>query len=147
MTDSIVREITLKAPPEKVWRAISDADQFGEWFRIRFDGPFVAGQLSEGSISFDGRDLRAQFWIEAIEPERRFAFRWHPYAVDPAVDYSSEEKTLVEFLLEPAGAGTHLRVTESGFDRIPPARREEALLMNGRGWTIQTERVREYLDG
>src|ERR1044072_6058306 len=126
MTDSITRTVTLSAPQDRVWKALTDHEQFGAWFRVKLDGPFAAGESSTGHISHEGYEhLRWEAKVVALEPMRRFAFEWHPYAVDPAKDYSGEPPTLVEFVLEADGAGTRLTVTESGFDRIPGDRRDE----------------------
>ena len=145
MSDSIFRSIQIEAPLDKVWDALTDYRQFGEWFRVDLQSPFVAGQPTTGTIMFRERPMDFEFLVEAIRPKTYFSYRWHPYAVDPDVDYSGEEKTLVEFALEPAGGGTRLSVTESGFDRIPEHRRAEALQMNTQGWTIQVERIRDYV--
>ena len=148
MTNSIEREIDLKAPIERVWRALTDHREFGAWFRVALDGPFVAGEMSSGRITHPGFEhVRWNARTVAIEPPHRFAFTWHPYAIDPDIDYSGEEPTLVEFRLEPRGEGTHLTITESGFDKIPAHRRDEALRMNGGGWTAQLENIRSHVDG
>jgi len=146
MTDSIIRTIALSAPVERVWQAITDHEQFGAWFRVKLDGPFQAGESSTGHIAHPGYEHhRWEAKVVAIEPMRRFAFEWHPYAIDPAKDYSAEPPTLVEFLLQPEGTGTQLTVTESGFDRIPAERRDEAMRMNGNGWSAQMENIKAYL--
>lgn len=148
MSDMIQREIQLTAPIERVWRALTDYREFGQWFRVALDGPFVVGELSSGRITHKGYEhVRWTARTVALEPPHRFAFTWHPYAVDPAVDYSQEEPTLVEFRLETRGEGTHLTITESGFDRIPAHRRDEALRMNGGGWTAQIQNIRVHVDG
>jgi uncharacterized protein YndB with AHSA1/START domain len=148
MTNSITREIDLNAPIERVWRALTDHRQFGEWFRVELEGPFTLGEMTTGRITHKGFEhVRWSARTVALDEPRRFAFTWHPYAVDPAVDYSKEEPTLVEFRLEPRDSGTHLTITESGFDKIPAHRRDEALRMNGQGWTAQIENIRTYIDG
>ncbi len=148
MTNSIERTIDIQAPIERVWRALTDHREFGAWFRVKLDGPFVPGALATGQITHPGFEhVRWEARIVAIEAPHRFAFTWHPYAVDPAVDYSREEPTLVEFRLVSRGAGTHLTVTESGFDKIPAHRRDEALRMNSGGWTAQVENIRVHVDG
>lgn len=156
-TDRIEKEVVLRAPLERVWRAISDADQFGQWFGVRFDGPFVAGASVTGVITpttVDEDVARAQephagksdtWQIVAVEPQRRLAFRWHPYAVESGVDYSEEPTTLVEFTLSETGDGVLLRIVESGFDAIPAERRVAAFESNSEGWAAQTELVRKYL--
>jgi uncharacterized protein YndB with AHSA1/START domain len=156
-TDRIEKEVVLRAPLERVWRAISDADQFGQWFGVRFDGPFVAGSSVTGVITptaVDDDVARAQephagksdtWHIVAVEPQRRLAFRWHPYGVEDGVDYSEEPTTLVEFTLSETGDGVLLRIVESGFDAIPAERRAAAFEANSEGWAAQTELVRKYL--
>jgi uncharacterized protein YndB with AHSA1/START domain len=155
--DRIEKEVLLKAPLERVWRAISDADEFGQWFGARFDGPFVAGRSITGTITPTTVDEdvakaqqpyagQADTWqIVAVEPQRRLAFRWHPYAVEDGVDYSKEPTTLVEFTLEDNADGVLLRIVESGFEAIPAERRQSAFDSNSEGWSAQTELVRKYL--
>lgn len=144
----IEQSVELIASPARVWRAITDYREFGEWFRVALEQPFAVGAESTGHITHPGYEhLRWTARVVAMEPERRFAFTWHPYAVDPAVDYSAEPPTSVEFLLEPHGDGARLTVTESGFDRIPAHRREEALRMNEGGWVAQMENIRAYVNG
>jgi len=144
-TDRIEQQVRLPNPQSRVWRALSDAAQFAEWFGVKLDGPFTAGKSTNGKITIKGHEVTFEFAIEAIEPERRFAFRWHPYAIDPNVDYSSEPMTLVEFTLETVEGGTMLKVVESGFDKIPASRRVEAFQMNTNGWTGQMSRIAKYL--
>jgi uncharacterized protein YndB with AHSA1/START domain len=146
MTDRIERQIELKAPVSRVWRALTDYREFGEWFRVKLDGPFVPGQASRGQITHPGyKHVRWEAVVQAIEPERLFSFTWHPYAVDPNMDYSNEAPTLVEFRLEETASGTLLRVTESGFDKIPSHRRAEALRMNEGGWEEQMKNIDSYV--
>lgn len=148
MTDAIHKSIALNAPVAQVWRALTDHREFGAWFRVALEQPFAVGQESTGHITHPGYEhLRWTAKVVAMEPERRFAFEWHPYAVDPAVDYSDEPPTLVEFLLEPAGQGTWLTLRESGFDRVPPHRREEAFRMNEGGWAAQMDNIRAHVGG
>ncbi|HVZ33956.1 MAG TPA: SRPBCC family protein [Polyangiaceae bacterium] len=145
-TDRIEKQIRLRAPRSRVWRAIADAEQFGTWFRVKLDGPFVQGASIRGHITYPGYEhLTMEMQIERIEPEHYFAYRWHPYAIDPQVDYSTEPATLVEFQLEEADGATLLTIVESGFDRIPLARRAEAFRMNGQGWSGQLENIERYV--
>ena len=158
-TDRIQKRTLLRAPLERVWRAISDADEFGTWFGIRFDGPFVAGerltgeivpttvdpQIAESQKPWEGH--RFEVVVDRVEPMRLFSIRWHPYAVDPTIDPSEEPMTLVEFELEGTAEGTVLTITESGFDRIPLARRAEAFEMNEAGWEAQLVLIETYLAG
>lgn len=148
-TDRIDKEIVLKAPRSRVWRALTDHREFGEWFRVHLDQPFAAGRRTTGHITYPGYEhLKFEAQVERLEPETYFAFRWHPYAVDPKKDYSKEPATLVEFRLEDApGGGTRLTVTESGFDRIPKDRRDEAYRMNDRGWGIQMDNIKAHVGG
>jgi uncharacterized protein YndB with AHSA1/START domain len=145
-TDRIEKKVTLNAPRSRVWRAIADADQFGEWFRIKFDSPFEAGKTIRGRILHPNYEhMKFEMMIEKIEPERYFSYRWHPYPNDPNVDYSKEPPTLVEFTLEETNGGTTLTIVESGFDRIPLARRAEAFRMNDNGWTGQIKNIEKYV--
>jgi uncharacterized protein YndB with AHSA1/START domain len=146
MADRIEKRIELKAPVARVWRALTDYREFGEWFRVKLDGPFVAGAVSRGHITWPGYEhLHWEAVVKAMEPERLFSFTWHPYAVDPKKDYSQEPQTLVEFRLEKTKQGTLLTVTESGFDRIPAARRAEAFMRNDGGWTQQMENIERHV--
>jgi len=145
-TDSIRKEVVLQAPRSRVWRALTDSKEFGAWFRMEFKEPFRAGKTISGRVTYPGYEhLVGELQIERIEPETRFTYRWHPYAVDPKVDYSKEPTTLVEFTLEEVAGGTKLVVVESGFDRIPEARRAIAFKSNGEGWAIQVANIAEYL--
>lgn len=144
--DRIEKRIELKAPVSRVWRALTDHREFGLWFRVKLDGPFVPGQVSRGWITYPGYEhLKWEAVVQKMEPERLFSFTWHPYAVDPKVDYSKEPPTLVEFRLEKTAAGTLLTVTESGFDKIPAGRRPEAFRMNEGGWTAQIKNIESHV--
>ncbi len=126
----------------RVWEALTDHRQFGQWFRVKLDGPFVLGETSRGHITYPGYEhLKWEAVVTAIEPEHRFAFTWHPYAVDPEVDYAAEPPTLVEFTLQPTASGTRLTVVESGFDKLPAGRRSEALRSNDGGWAEQMQNI------
>ena len=132
-TDRIEKRIELKATPARVWRALTDHREFGQWFRVQLDGPFVPGQASRGRVTYPGYEhLVFEVVVQRMEPERLFSFTWHPAAVDAGADYSRETPTLVEFRLEPFAGGTRLLLTESGFDRLPPGRRADAFRMNSR---------------
>jgi uncharacterized protein YndB with AHSA1/START domain len=145
-TDRIEKTVILKAPRSRVWRAITDAKQFGEWFRVNLDGDFKAGGTILGKITHPGYEhMTMEMAVARIEPERHFSYRWHPYAVDPKVDYSPEPMTLVEFTLEEVPGGTRLTIVESGFDRIPLARRAEAFRMNEGGWTEQIGNIERHV--
>lgn len=147
-TDRIEKQVLLRAPRSRVWRALTDAEQFGTWFRARLETGFAVGQRAVGKITYPGYEhLSFEAVVERMEAEHLFAFRWHPYAIDPEVDYSNEPMTLVEFRLEEVEGGTLLTVVESGFDRLPAARRDEAFRMNNQGWTGQTENIRRHVEG
>jgi uncharacterized protein YndB with AHSA1/START domain len=144
--DRIEKQIDLKAPVSRVWRALTDYREFGEWFRVKLEGPFVAGQVSRGQLTFPGYEhLQMEVAVQKVEPERYFAYTWHPYAIDPKVDYSQETPTLVEFRLEKSAKGTLLKVTESGFEKIPSARRLEAFRMNDNGWAQQLKNIESHV--
>ena len=146
-TDRIEKRIELEAPLSRVWRALTDHREFGDWFGVKLEGPFLPGQRSLGRITYPGYEhLQFEVEVEKMESERLFSFRWHPYAVEPQVDYSKEPRTLVEFKLERAGRGTLLTVVESGFDQLPPGRRRmEAFRMNESGWTEQMVRIQKHV--
>jgi uncharacterized protein YndB with AHSA1/START domain len=147
MTDRIEKTVELKAPIARVWRALTDHREFGQWFRVRLDGPFVPGEVARGHITYPGYEhLHWEAVVQRMEPERLFSFTWHPYAIDPNEDYSGEPPTLVEFTLEKTATGTRLRIVESGFDKIPAKRRDEAFRMNDRGWSIQTENIAQHVE-
>ena len=146
MSDRIEKTVTIKAPLDRVWRAISDHSEFGTWFKVVLDQPFVAGQPSTGHMTFRDRKIAWNADVVTLEPPHRFAFRWRPYAIDPNVDYSAEPKTLVEFTLTPEGDATRLTVVETGFDAIPEHRRAEAYRMNDQGWAKQVENVRDHVE-
>ena len=146
MTDRIEKRIELEAPVSRVWRALTDYREFGEWFGVKLEGPFVPGQTSRGQITHPGYEhVRWQAVVQKMEAERLFSFTWHPYSVDPKIDYSEETPTLVEFALEKTATGTLLVVTESGFDKIPSNRRPEAFRMNDGGWAAQMKRIEAYV--
>jgi uncharacterized protein YndB with AHSA1/START domain len=145
-TDAITREIVVRAPRARVWRALTDSQEFGRWFRARLSGPFVAGERALGRVAQPGYEhLTFEVFVERMEPERLFSWRWHPYPADPQRDYSQEPTTLVVFELEDVPEGTRVRVTESGFDRIPLERRAEAFRMNAQGWAQQVENLAEHV--
>ena len=146
-TDRIEKEIVVRAPRARVWRAITDAREFGQWFGVEMKDGFAPGARAQGRITHPGYEhLTLEVQVERMEPEHLFSWRWHPYAVDPKRDYSEEPTTLVVFELEEVAEGTRIRVTESGFDRIPLARRSEAFQMNSGGWAAQVQNVARYVD-
>jgi len=146
-TDRIEREILLPAPRARVWRALSNAEEFGDWFGVALKGKtFAAGQRVQGQITYPGYEhVVFDVLIERMEPERLLSWRWHPYAVEPHVDYSKETRTLVVFELEEVAGGTLLRVVESGFDGLPPSRRLEAFRMNSGGWDEQMRNIERHV--
>jgi len=156
-TDRIEKKILLRAPRERVWRALSDSAEFGTWFGVKFEGPFKPGARMRGVIvttTVNAEVAKAQqphkglpfeITIEQMEPERLFSFRWHPYAIDRTVDYSAESTTLVVFALEDATNGVMLTVTESGFDQIPLQRRAKAFTANEGGWSLMVKVLEEYV--
>jgi uncharacterized protein YndB with AHSA1/START domain len=145
-TDRIEKRVTLRAPRSRVWRAISHAPEFGAWFGVRLEGGFEEGRTIRGQITYPGYEhLTMELLVERIDPERYFSYRWHPYAVEPAVDYSNEPTTLVEFTLDEAGGGTVLTIVESGFDQIPLERRAKAFQMNDGGWSEQLRNIERHV--
>jgi uncharacterized protein YndB with AHSA1/START domain len=146
MADRIEKQVEIAAPVSKVWQALTDSRQFGEWFLVKMEGPFVAGQPVGGQITHPGYEhVRMEIVVQAIRPETYFSYTWHPYSIEPNVDYSHEPSTLVEFRLQPTATGTLLMVTESGFDKIPAARRDKAFRMNDNGWWQQANNIRVYV--
>jgi uncharacterized protein YndB with AHSA1/START domain len=144
--DRIEKQIELKAPVSRVWRALTDYREFGEWFRVNLEGPFAVGKVAAGFITWPGYEhLRMEVVVQKMEPERLFSYTWHPYGIDPKVDYSKETPTLVEFTLEKSANGTLLKVIESGFDKIPSERRAEAFRMNENGWSQQLKNIESYV--
>jgi uncharacterized protein YndB with AHSA1/START domain len=146
MNNTIEKRVELNAPVPRVWRALTDHREFGEWFRVKLDGPFVAGEVSRGRITYPGYEhVEWKATVKEIKPETLFSYTWHPYAVEPNTDYSKETPTLVEFRLTPTARGTLLVITESGFDNIPAHRRMEALRMNTGGWEEQTKNIAAHV--
>lgn len=146
MSNRIEKKIKLKAPVSRVWRALTDYREFGEWFRVKLENPFLAGQSSHGQLTYPGYEhLQMEIVVQKIDPEQLFSFTWHPYAIDPQKDYSHEPPTLVEFKLEPAPTGTLLIVIESGFDKLPSDRRLEAFRMNENGWAQQMKNIESHV--
>lgn len=155
--DRIEKKILLRAPLKRVWRALSDSKEFGAWFGVEFEAPFKPGVHLRGKVVGTAVDAEVaksqkQYWnvpfeitIDRIEPERLFSFRWHPYAIEPSVDYSNEPTTLIEFTLEEVPGGVMLTVIESGFDQIPLERRAKAFTANERGWGTIIQLVEKYL--
>jgi uncharacterized protein YndB with AHSA1/START domain len=145
--DRIEREILLKAPLSRVWRALADAEEFGAWFGVALKGKtFAAGNLVRGQITYPGYEhLVFEVLVEQIRPESLLSFRWHPYAVDPSVDYAQETPTLVVFELKDVAGGTLLSIVESGFDNVPEARRAEAYRMNSGGWDEQMKNIEKHV--
>lgn len=147
-TDRIEKQILLKAPRARVWRALTDAAEFGTWFRVKLDGQFAVGQRIRGKITYPGyENMTMDVMVERMDREKLFSFRWHPGACDTKDAYAAEPTTLVEFRLEDAEGGTRLTVVESGFDQLPPERRTDAFRQNEQGWTMQMENIKRHVDG
>jgi uncharacterized protein YndB with AHSA1/START domain len=146
-TDRIEKHIHINAPRARVWRALANAQEFGNWFGANLRGQaFAPGQAVRGPMTIAGFEhISFDAVIERMEPEALLSYRWHPYAVDPAIDYAKEQRTLVTFTLKDADGGTLLTVVESGFDQVPPARRLEALRMNTRGWEAQLRNIERHV--
>ena len=146
-TDRIEKSVLIQAPLSRVWQALSSAEEFGNWFGVALKGKsFVAGHRVQGNITIAGYEhVVFDVLVERMEPQKLFSFSWHPYAVDPAIDYSKEPTTLVVFELKEAGDGTLLSVVESGFDKIPAGRRAEAFRMNSGGWEGQMKNIGKHV--
>jgi uncharacterized protein YndB with AHSA1/START domain len=146
-TDRIERKVLIKATRARVWRAVSDAAEFGAWFGVDFKGKtFAAGKSVQGKITYPGYEhLTMEVLIDRVVPERLLSWRWHPAAIDPAVDYSLEPTTLVVFELEEVDGGVMLSVVESGLDKIPLERRATVLRLNSSGWDAQMENIKKHV--
>jgi len=146
-TDRIERKILLKAPRSRVWRALSNAEEFGDWFGVALKGKtMAAGKHLRGQVTYPGYEhVVFEVLIERMEPERLLSWRWHPAAIEPSVDYSQEPTTLVVFELEEGEGGTLLRIVESGFDNVPPVRRLDAFRMNSGGWDEQIKNMEKHV--
>ena len=147
-TDRIERKVLLKAPRARVWRALSDAAEFGNWFGVDFKGKsFAAGKAVQGKVTYPGFEhVTMEITIERVVPERLLSWRWHPAAIDPKADYSQEPTTQVVFELQEVEGGTMLTVVESGLDKIPLARRADVFRMNSSGWDEQMENIKKHVD-
>jgi uncharacterized protein YndB with AHSA1/START domain len=146
MKNEIEKQIDVKAPLSRVWRALTDYREFGQWFQVRLDGPFVPGQACAGAMTYPGFEGKPfTVVVKEIQPERLFSYTWHPYALDPDRDYDAEPQTLVVFTLHEIAGGTRLTVNESGFDSLPADRREEAFSMNEGGWEAQLQNVARHV--
>ena len=146
-TDRIERKILLNAPRSRVWRALTNAEEFGSWFGVALKGKrFIAGERVQGNVTYPGYEhVVLEILIERVEPESLLSWRWHPAAIEPNVDYSREPTTLVVFELQEVQNGTLLRVVESGFDKVPPARRLEAFRLNSEGWDEQMSNIKKHV--
>jgi len=145
-TDRIEKQIRLVAPRARVWHALTNTREFGQWFGVKLTGSVAPGATLRGPITIKGFEhVKFEATVETVEPESRFSFRWHPYAVEPGVDYSDEPTTLVVFTLVEVEGATLLTVVESGFDQIPASRRAKAFAMNSNGWGAQVENLKRYL--
>jgi uncharacterized protein YndB with AHSA1/START domain len=146
-TDRIEKVVDLNASRSRVWRALTDVKQFNQWFGVSLQSPFTPGAAVKGTLNNPKYShITMTIWIESLEPEHFFSFRWHPYALEEGVDYDSEPTTLVTFTLQEHGAGTLLTIVESGFDAIPEARRAKAFSMNSNGWNGQANNIRKFVE-
>jgi uncharacterized protein YndB with AHSA1/START domain len=142
----IEKRIELKAPTSRVWRAITDFREFGEWFRVKLNGPFVVGQVSRGQITYPGYEhLKWEATVQKMDPERLFSFTWPQSKSLDNPDYANAPTTLVEFRLEKTPTGTLLLLTESGFDNVPADWRLEAFRRNDGGWTEQMKNIEKHV--
>jgi uncharacterized protein YndB with AHSA1/START domain len=145
-TDRIEKQVLLRAPRSRVWHALTETHEFSQWFGVKLTGTFTPGARLRGQVTHKGYEhLTLELTVDRVEPERLFSWRWHPNAIDPAMDYSAEPTTLVVFELEEVDGGTLLTVVESGFDRLPAARREQAFSGNAEGWAMQMEFIANHV--
>jgi uncharacterized protein YndB with AHSA1/START domain len=146
-TDRIERQILLKVSRSRVWRAVSNPEEFGGWFGMALNGDhFTPGARVSGRITHPGYEhIVVEIVVDRVEPERLISWRWHPNAIDPKVDYSKEPMTLVIFELQDAVGGTLLSVVESGFDNIPKERRLAAFRGNSGGWDHQMVNIEKHV--
>lgn len=146
-TDRITKLVELKAPISRVWKAVTDHEQFGAWFRVKLEGPFVPGQITSGRITYPGHEgLLWRALVDRMEPEHLFSFSWFPFEVDPGEEFTTGPSTRVTFQLEPTPEGTRLTITESGFDALDDPRALEALRRNSEGWDIQVGNIIAHVD-
>lgn len=145
-TDTIEKKVELKAPISRVWQALTDYREFGEWFQVKVNGPFSPNNVSKGKLTYPGfENYKWEIVVKKMVTESLFSFTWHPYAIDAARDYSKEPQTLIEFHLKPTPTGTLLTVKESGFNQVPSDRRSEAFRMNEEGWSEQMKNIKNYV--
>jgi uncharacterized protein YndB with AHSA1/START domain len=145
--DRIQKQVHLNAPVPRVWKALTDHREFGEWFKVKIDAPFAPGEPSTGHITYPGYEhVKWDAIVQKMEPEKLFSLTWHPYAIDPECDYSGEPSTLVEFRLEGKDGGTFLTVTESGFAKLLAARRNDAFEADDEGWQTQMQNIKRYVE-
>ena len=145
-SDCIHKQLLLRSPRSRVWRALTDYREFSAWFGVDLESPFVVGHATSGQITNPGYEhIRMEVIVQTLEPERYFSYTWHPYAIEPGIDYAKETPTLVEFTLEDKGGETLLTITESGFEKLPPHRRDEAFRMDDKGWSTQLKDIEEHV--
>jgi uncharacterized protein YndB with AHSA1/START domain len=149
MADRIEKQIVIRAPRARVWRALADQTEFGTWFKVNFPpGTFTPGERVSGKITYPGYEhLDMDVDVVEVVPERRLSYRWLPGMPEPGIDYKSEPMTLVTFTLEDAPEGTLLTVVESGFDQLPPGRRERVFRENEGGWAEQMTNIERHVAG
>ena len=143
--NSIERQIEIKAPVAKVWKALTDSRQFGQWFKVDLHSEFVAGKTTKGKNTSKGFEMEMVFHVKEIKPQSYFSYSWIPFPMDQSFDYSQEEPTLAEFFLEQTTYGTLLKVKESGFNQITASRRAEAYKMHSGGWEAQLKNIEKFV--
>jgi uncharacterized protein YndB with AHSA1/START domain len=147
-TDRIERQVVIRAPRARVWKALTDQREFSEWFGVRLDGPFAPGTRVTGQVTMKGYEhVPFEIWVDRMEKEKLFSWRWHPGETEPGVDYSAESKTHVVFELTDVPGGTLVKVVETGFDQLPADRRPKAFRDNTGGWEYQIGAIRRHVEG
>lgn len=146
VVDVIQRQVKLRCTPQRAWKSLANSSEFGAWFRVDLSSPFEVGKTAAGQLTEPGYEfLRAEFSVQRMTPDTAFAFRWHPAAIDPSTDYTSEPTTIVDFLITPVPGGCIVTITETGFSALPAARAASAHAMNSAGWDVQAQRLADYV--
>jgi len=143
MQDTIVREITVKAPKERVYKAITDPKQIVTWFPDAIEGTLEVG---ERPIFNFGKHGKNQIYVEAANPYDYFAYRWVPGSNNVTGDVLTVPNTLVEFRIETSEGMTKVTLTESGFASLPAEVAQKSFEQNSGGWEFMISRLEKILN-